>query len=193
MKTTWKRIITAIICAVIAITSIETSMAYAAKKKIPFKVAFNGTSVSLFKDINPGDYSKLKTVEKKWGKPSKKETVGDSYATECTWKKGKTSIHLVGRNADDCVIRFSIDIKDKNGALCGIKVGMKKETALKKMQNMFGKKNVTVEKYEDGQSVEVPKSEQTGDDESIIVYLPICLPIVFELKGGRVSYMHVCN
>lgn len=193
MKTLSKRIITAILCAVIAITGIGSSTAYAAGKKLPLKVTFNGTSVNLLKDMKKDDYAseKVETIEKKWGKPSKKEAVDDAYI-EYTWKKGKTTIGFTLNTEHNSLFMYHIDIKDKNGALCGLKVGMKKEMVLKKMQKMFGKKNVIVVKEGQGLSYEddgkpVPLGEPTGDGDFVWVNIDGYPSITVLLKNGKVS------
>ena len=187
MKKLFKSIIAAVLCAVIVIASIGTNTAYAAKKT-PLKVTFNGKSINLIKDMYSGDAPKIKELEKKWGEAGKKKL--DTYYSEYTWKKGKTSIKITD-HGDGYVGGVTVSVKDKNGAMCGIKVGMKKETALKKLQKLFGEEKVIIQT--EGQSISVDENnnpvlegEPTGDGEHILVCIGYA-PFGPELKNGKVS------
>ena len=150
MKRMLKVVFAAVLCVAIALSDVGGMVtADAAGKKQPLNVSFCGTTVKLVNDFYT-DFSewkpvKIKTVEKKWGKPNKKDTAEYSY----TWKKGKTTIKLIdsgffdGKESGD-VGGISIEIKDKNGSIYGVKVGMKKETALKKLRKAAGKDRVIV-------------------------------------------------
>lgn len=197
MKTTWKCIITAILCVVIAITSTGMNTAYAAESKPSLKVTFNGKTVILIKVLEDGSEEAVTVVDvvKKLGNPDKKEKLDDFY-TEYVWKKGKSSIgfsnYKQSEDADDFLCHFGVRLEGKNDALCGIKVGMKKENALKKLKKMFGKNNICVAK--EGQSIQykngkyIPKGRPTGDGEYINVdAYSYVSSLSFFLKDGRVS------
>jgi len=175
MKTTLKSIITVIICIATAITSISAGMgtACAAGKKIPLKAGFKGTEIILVKDLNSGSREdiKIKKLEKKWGKPSKTKRFNENK-TSYIWKKGKTSIEITNDSTcKDYVGGIHISIKDKNGSLYGIKVGMKKNMAAKKIKKALG-----------------IKAEYNG--ESLLVDTGLYAPISFEIKNGKVSSMY---
>lgn len=175
MKTTLKSIIALIICIATIITSISagTGTACAAGKKIPLKAGFKGTEIILVKDLNIGsrEDTKIKKLEKKWGKPSKTKRLNENE-TSYIWKKGKTSIEITNDSTcKDYVGGIHISIKDKNGSLYGIKVGMKKNMAAKKIKKTLGIK-------------------AKDDDESLWVDTGCYAPISFEIKNGKVSFMH---
>lgn len=181
MKTTLKSIIALIVCIATVITSISagTGTAYAAGKKLPLKVGFNGTVVTLINDLNTSnrltsETPKLKKLKEKWGKPD--QTKHDSRLTSI-WKKGETSIQITNSSVkDDEIGGITIDIKDKNGSLFGVKVGMKTATALKKLKKVAGNKNVTLNK--------------DGDDLYIVVVNNTYMPSSFTLTNGKVSSIY---
>ena len=198
MKITLKSIIALIVCIATVITSISagTGTAYAAEKKIPLKVGFNGEEVTLVNDLNEGgrEDTKVKKLEEKWGKPYKTENLGDDGKICYTWKKGKTSIEIINNGIAEprvYVGHIYINIKDKNGSLLGVKVGMKTATALKKLKKIAGNKNtILVKKGQELQTDKngnyIAKGEATGDGKSIHV-TSIYAPIGFTLKNGKVS------
>jgi len=201
MKTTMKRIIAIVLCAVIAIASTGTNTAYAATSKPPLKIKFNGKSINMVRVLENGDEesASINEVLNKFGNPDKKQTSkDDGRYTFYTWKKGKSSItfsHYVDTEYDtDILCHFNVNLKGKNDALCGIKVGMKKAKAIKKLKKMFGNNNVCVAK--EGQTVfykngkYVPKGKPTGNGEyiSVIAYSYV-LSLSFYLKNGQVSSM----
>ena len=202
MKTTFKRIIAVILCAVIAIASSGTNTAYAAKKMPPLKVAFNGKSVNMVKVLDDGseETATAEAVVKKWGEPDKKSEFNDpgTEFTEYVWKKGKTSIQFTNikvlSNGNEYLGHFDVHLEGKKDALCGIKAGMKKAAALKKLKKMFGKDNVCVAK--EGQiinfknGIPVPEGKATGNGETIFVYsYSYVLSLGFSLKDGKISSM----
>lgn len=151
-KNTIKRIAAIVLCMVIAVTGLNTQTVSAASKKLPLKVTFNGKTASLVKDVreysySESDYPSIKSLETKWGKAKKSfyenGPTPDHKYPQYTWKKGKTKIAVCKYDAESKGIHyFAIEIKDKNGALCGVKVGTKKDTALKKFKNAFGIKKL---------------------------------------------------
>ena len=174
MKTILKSIIAAILCAAVVIAGISTGSgtAFAASKKVPLKVVFDKTAVSLIKDLNTstgrGDTPKLRKLEEKWGKPSKKK---DGYGmTTYTWKKGRTSIEVTDYDVEKGGVgSISINISDKNGSLCGVKVGMKKANAIKKLEKSLGKQAVQ------------------EDEEHISALAGPYMPVSIELTDGKVA------
>ncbi|MCI8363116.1 MAG: hypothetical protein HFJ41_08495 [Clostridia bacterium] len=139
MKKKLTTILAMCLCAIMMVTAINPSTAYAAEKT-PVKVTFKKKTVTLGKDINTKPAQpKVKTLTKKWGKP-KKET--DEYAIYYTWTKGKTEISyrlMIGEpdSPSDCTyIRF--DAYDKNLTVNGIRVGMKQEKADKIIKDLGG-------------------------------------------------------
>lgn len=196
MKTILKSMTAAVLCAVIMIAGIstESGRAFAAGKKEPFKVGFKNTVVSLIKDVNHegarGDTPTIKKLEEKWGKPSKKK---QNSTKVYTWEKGETTISVTDYDAvKGHVGSIHINIGDKNGSLCGVKVGMKTADALKKMEKAFGKKRVVLCKegqyaVPDDNDGYVAEGEPTGDKEFISVYAGPYMPIGISLKNGKVS------
>lgn len=144
MKTLLKSMLAAVLCA--AVISTGAGTACAASKKAPLKVVFDKKAVNLIKDLNTstgrGDTPKLKKLEESWGRPSKNKD--ESGITTYTWKKGKTSIEITDYDVEKGGIgSITISIEDKNGSLCGVKTGMKKADAIKKLQKSLGKKAVS--------------------------------------------------
>ncbi len=194
MKTTMKRHITALLCAALVMTGLEAGTAYAAGKKTPLKVGYRGTTISLIKDLGTStgrdDTPKLSSIKKKWGNPKKGTSEG---MTTYTWKKGKTSIEITDFDAGkDGVGSITVDIRDKNGSLCGVKVGMKRDAAVKKLQKQFGKKVVLVVK--EGQQIDmkddgsyIATGKATGEGETIYVYAGPYMPVSIELENGKVT------
>lgn len=195
MKTTCKRILTAILCVAIAITtSIGANTAYAAGKKLPLKVTFNGATATLVEDFKADISGTMKTVEAKWGKPNAKEKLDFYDYTRYVWKKGKTTITINDRG-DGFVGSIELDIYDKNGAIGGVKAGMKVETALKKLYKIYGKKNVAPLK--EGQYAEPEKDAITITGKATgkeIIRIAInsgeYMPVSISIENGKVSSMH---
>lgn len=198
-KPVWKRMITVILCAVMITVGFRAATAYAAKSKPPLKVAWNGAAVSLVKVQKDGseEAASLETVVDKWGEPDKKVKLDDVY-TQYFWKNGKSTVQFdTCKNSDTgdaFLCHFFVQLKGKNDALCGIKIGMKKETAIKKLQKMYGKNNVCAAK--EGQNVNlkkgkyVPTGKPTGDDEYIYVNAyTYVLPLYIDLKDNKVITM----
>lgn len=153
------------LCTIIAVpgASPVTETTYAAETKPSLSVNFRGKTVELIKDIyGKEERIKVDAMEKKWGKPNKKEK---AYANDSefwyTWKKGKTTITVNNFTGGDPgnVGAIQINIKDKNASMCGVKVGIKKQKALKKLERTYGKEKVIVLK--EGQQ---PNAERDEND-----------------------------
>lgn len=118
-----------------------------AKANKSLKVTYKGKTVALVKNYNVNEYGRSNSVtfakcEKAWGKAKKKK---NNALVSYTWKNKNTKIELSNFDAPAGVVgSISISIKDKRGAIAGVKVGMSKATAIKKLKNIFGPKNVRV-------------------------------------------------
>jgi len=133
MKKTFKTIIIMILCTIITVTGISAETAYAADNTL-IKVTFNKKSVKLKIDGEKGiKRVKLNTLKDKWGTP---EVYKDEYMERYSWKKGKTEIYYADDLTDPERSLISINADDKNAAICGIKVGMKKAKAVKIMKKL---------------------------------------------------------
>lgn len=197
MKTTWKRIITVIICAAVVASGLCTDTACAAGKKPPLSVTFDGKSLDLVRVLEDGDEesASIDEVVEILGEPDQKEKL-DEFYTSYLWENGKSGIsfaHYVNGNTD-ILCHFGVTLKGKKDVLCGIKTGMKKKTVLKKMKKAYGKDNVGTAKegqsfgYKNGKFV--AKGKPTGDGEYIIVSAySYVLNLHFDLKDGRVVSM----
>lgn len=202
-----KVMLTIALCAIMVTSGIGAwpVTSYAAGTKQPLSVNFCGTTVKLIRDLN--DWSanpvKFKTVEKKWGKPTKKEQAYDKGMWFYTWKKGKSSItinNFSGLALGD-VGGIEIEIKDKNASIYGVKVGMKKATALKKLEKAVGKEKVMVLK--EGQQPEGEAEngsfagaggEAVSDKEVIHVKMGAYMPMQIELSdSGKVKKIYYMN
>lgn len=183
MKQKIKSTIALILCAMFVITGIigaSTTIAYAADEKVPVKVTFKKTTVTVSKDANDDDDNldvTLKTLKKKWGKPKKSvdDMGGGNVSTAYTWKKGKSSIkYTVGSGV--VLSYFDVFVRDKNVAIFGIKYGMKKDTALKKLEKLA----------KDETSLTISKNEDDPKKESIFVIINGASNCKVDLKNGKV-------
>ena len=138
MKHILKSTIAMILCAVIAVTAIGLDTAYAASKA-SIKAKFNDKTVTLAKDVNKKPAKpKISNINKKWGEPEK--TVMDN-GVYYMWQNGRS--YVVYYISDGPTEDFPNDrtymrvsIGDKNGAICGIKVGTKKKKADKILKDL---------------------------------------------------------
>ena len=154
----------------------------AAAETINLTVRYKGKNVTFEAYRNPNTsktkiVKKAKTyaaVKKAWGKANVVEGGVGGYAY--TWKSGKTEIWF---NTDEKGKRSEsilIDIKNKKATLCGIKVGMSKKQALRKLRKQWGKKNVS-----------------TTKNQILVQTYPGLIPMTFDLKSGKIRsiyYMH---
>jgi len=149
----------------IASLVLGTQMEVSAKnQKSPnLTLTFNGGTITLdFARADPftvddkKDSKEPKTlaeVEEKFGKRTKMtkdelilsedETL---YSYTYIWKKGKTKISISDNPQINRLKYAFVNIKDKNGAVNGIKVGMSKTKAVKILKKQYGSKNVNVSK-----------------------------------------------
>mgnify|MGYP001142773486 CR=1 FL=1 len=92
MKKKLTTLIAMFLCAIMTLTAISPSTAYAASKT-PVKATFKGKTVTLAKDINKKSTVKVKTLSKKWGEPKKDVYEDSDFPGETyTWEKGNTWI-----------------------------------------------------------------------------------------------------
>ena len=142
-----------------------------AKTKKTVKVTFNGKSITL--DTDRGQKARkepktLSAVENKLGKKSRMATDDDGvYGNAYVWEKGKTTIAISEDEANNGLGGISITIKDKNGSIDGLKVGMTKAKAVKKLKNAYGSTHVQVSKNS--------------------IYVDNTVMFGIELKNGKVS------
>ena len=147
MKKLTKSLIAGILCMLIAITGItvfSTDIAYAADEN-PFTLTFKKKTVTLADDLNDSlengiDKQNVKTLKKKWGKKPEYEG-GNEYGGwgSYTWEKGKSNVRYFFQGG---ISGISYNINDKTGAICGIKIGTKKATVLKKLKKMVDAENI---------------------------------------------------
>lgn len=138
MKKKLTTILAMCLCAIMMVTAINPSTAYAAEKT-PVKVTFKKKTVTLAKDIytKPAQ-PKVKTLTKKWGKPKKETTEG---YIRYNWTKGETKIAYTfpGEKPSACSRTYiNIDSTDKNVKVNGLKVGMKQEKADEIIKDLGG-------------------------------------------------------
>ncbi|MEY8335528.1 hypothetical protein AALB53_20900 [Lachnospiraceae bacterium 47-T17] len=143
MKHISKSILTAILCALIAITVIGADTAWAAEKT-PLKVTFKKKTVTLMKDINEGlkesKFPTVKALQKKWGKPEKKVDETGSY-TDYIWEKDGSYICYTIPKKHEVSKQFVFITEDKNLEMFGLKVGMKQAKAQKLLEDLGGETN----------------------------------------------------
>lgn len=212
MKKMLKMVFVAVLCVAMALSDIGGGMdtACATVKRQPLNVNFCGTTVKLVNDLF-GDFSewkpvKMKTVEKKWGKPNKIEWLVKNEEGRYIWKKGKTTISLnnYSGKAPGDVGGIDIEMKDTNGSIYGVKVGMKKEKALKKLRKAVGKDRVIVLKegqqpygdVQEGSMINFTGStgEAASNNEIIYVTAGPYMPMQFDLtKNGKVKRIYYFN
>lgn len=130
------------------VLGIQTEVSAKTKKTV--KLTFNGKSITLDTDRGQKNRQEPKTlseVENKLGKKTRKGTEKDGgYGETYVWKKGKTKIVISEDVGGNGLGYASIEINDKNGSMDGLKVGMSKDKAVKKLKNAYGSKHVQVSK-----------------------------------------------
>lgn len=142
-----KKIFSLVLICMLMASIIFSGTDVSAAQKPVLKVAYKGKTVTLVKNLKDSHKNNvsLKTVQKAWGKGKAKKMTG--YTTY-TWKTKKTTIEISDNNNPGKVSGTSITIEDKNGSLAGVKVGMTKAQALKKLKKTFGAKHVKVQKFQ---------------------------------------------
>lgn len=133
MKKKLTTILAMLLCAIITITGVCTETAYAAEDTT-IKVTFKKKSVTYSVSEDGIERVNLTTLKKKWGKPSDTYEYYGTYGY--TWKKGKTEITYKDDTNTPERSALIVSIGDKNGSLCGVKVGMTKAKAKKIFKKM---------------------------------------------------------
>lgn len=146
-----KRILSALltVCMVFCMVLLTQTDVYA-KSTDGIAIVFDGKkSITL----NSGSEPKtLSQVEKKWGKKTRLAEGYEEYAAEAyVWEKGKTfiSIREYKESEGSGLGYVMLQVEDQNASVAGVKVGMKRSRAVKKLQGLYGKKKVALLK--DGQ------------------------------------------
>lgn len=74
----------------------------------------------------------------------------------------------------------SFEVNDKNISIAGVKVGMKRNTAFKKLKKTYGQKNVKQQKIAD--------SDKNKKSHTVITLnIGAGMPVSYEIKNGKVS------
>lgn len=148
------------LCMAAGMVLCAQTQAFAAAAK-GVKVTYNGKSIVFDRQIvyqgeKPSvklnsEPKTLKEVEKKWGKKTRLAKGTEEYAGEAyVWKKGKTFISVRQDPGGECLGYAYVESKDKNVTVAGVKVGMKKAAAVKKLQKQYGASAVTADKGSKG-------------------------------------------
>lgn len=152
-----------------------------AKSADGIKIVFNAKKAVTF---NSGSEPEtLSQIESKWGKKTRLAEGYEEYAGEAyVWEKGKTfiSIREYKESEGGGLGYVMLAVSDKNASVAGVKVGMKKSRAVKKLQGIYGKENVVLLK--EGQPA-VPDWKPCPE---ISVRTEAGMPVSFSLKNGRV-------
>jgi hypothetical protein len=167
------------LCLMLVLSCIITVPVYAKGKKGKLTVTYKGKEVTLLtvNDVN-NEESKYSSkgcispekLKKSWGDYKKQKESGTSIE-KYTYKKGKSTVSIWDTSGDDSWHSLTVKIKDKNMALCGVKVGMSKQKAIKILKKRFGSKAIT------------------ATNDSISVNFGPFLPISYTLKSGKITSM----
>ena len=114
MKTAWKRIITAILCAAISASGLCTDAVYAAGKKPPLSVTLGGKSVDLVWVPEDGgeESASIDEIVEILGEPDQKEKM-DEFFTYYLWENGKSGISFARHVNTDYFLHFGVTLKGK--------------------------------------------------------------------------------
>lgn len=151
-----KKIFSLVLICMMMVSIIFSGTDVSAAQKAVLKVGYKGKTVTLMKNLKDSHKNNvsLKTVQKAWGKGKKKKM--NNFAAY-TWKTKKTRIEISDNNNPGKVSGLSITIEDKNGSVAGVKVGMTKAKALKKLKKTFGAKHVKMQKIENGNLIVIER------------------------------------
>ena len=136
MKKKLTTILAMLLCAIITITGVCAETAYAAEDTT-IKLTFKKKSVTYSVKEDGIERVNLKSLKKKWGKPSDTYEYYGIYGY--TWSKGKTNFTYEDNTTTPERSLFVINIGDKNGSISGIKVGMKKSKVKKILKEISNK------------------------------------------------------
>jgi hypothetical protein len=157
------------LCLTLVLTSLSPSLVSAATPKKAISVTYKGKTKTLIKisDVKKSSYRGCvnpNTLTKAWGKYTKKT---NENVEDYIFKKGKSKV-TIGTFGDGWW-SMEISVKDKNMAVCGVKVGMTKAKAVRTLQSVFGKNAVT------------------ATSTKITAKNGVYEPVTVTLKSGRVT------
>lgn len=137
MKKKLTTILAMCLCAIMMVTAINPSTAYAADNYTKIKVKYNdGTATFKVNMDKKGiEKVKVKTLKKKWGKPdvTDKSELRDNYQ----WNKNEeTRISFTDNYMDPRWGGVTVIAHDKAISVCGIKIGMKASKASKILKDL---------------------------------------------------------
>lgn len=170
MKKKLTTILAMLLCAIITITGVYTETAYAAEDTT-IKLTFKKKSVTYSVKENGIERVNLKSLKKKWGKPSDTYEYYGIYGY--TWSKGKTNFTYEDNTTTPERSLFVINIGDKNGSISGIKVGMKKSKVKKILKKISNK---------------VESSDEYGTINASIVDERVSISC--QIKNGKVTHIY---
>ena len=173
-----KRILSAFmaLCMVFSMV-LCTQVSVSAKAAKGVKLTFDGKSVTLNTGSDP---KTLAEVEKIWGQKTRLAEGDEEYAGYAyVWEKGKSKIIIMQPSMavpelEDALGYTCVEISDKNASVAGVKAGMKRAAALKKLQKAYGKKNVKQLK-EGNAYTEISVNAGSG------------MPVSYSIKNDKVS------
>lgn len=176
-----KRILSAFMALFMIFSMVfATKVNVSAKSAKGVKITFDGKSVTLNTKAEP---KTLEEVEKIWGKKTRLAEDDEEYAGYAyVWEKGKSKIIVMQPSKavpefEDALGYTCAEISDKNASVAGVKVGMKRADALKKLQKAYGKKNV--KQMKDGNTyTEISVNVGNG------------MPVSYNIKSGKVSSIY---
>jgi len=184
MKHLFKSIIAAMLIAVMAVTAFGTETTHAASKPV-IKVTYNKKAVNLTVTDTGVKEVRYDTLEKKWGKADSASKVNymDTHAEYYSWENDGTRITYAtkGEGESGPEHYYSIEINEKNGAVCGVKNGMSVKKAKKLFKKALKNTNATIELM---------------DNDHIIVKLNTepwdCISYIdCTVEDGKVAYIYV--
>lgn len=131
-----RRLFSFVLICVLLVSIVFGGTDVSAKSKVALKVTYKGKTVTLIKNNKKVS---IKSVQKAWGQGNPKTT--NTWMTY-TWQTKKTKISIEDNHYTGKVGGINISIEDKNGSIAGVKVGMTKAQALKKLKKVYGSKHV---------------------------------------------------
>ena len=180
------------VCVVFSMIFCTRTDVYA-KSTESIKIVFDGKkAITLNSKSEP---ETLSQVEKKWGKKTRLAEGDEEYAGEAyVWEKGKTfiSIREYKESEGSGLGYVMLEVGDKNASVAGVKVGMKRSKAVKKLQKIYGKKKVALLKdgqyaVPDGDSFTIDGKASGKSYTEISVMTKNGMPLSFSLKNDKVK------
>lgn len=165
-----KRILRHLLLPILVLTlCFASGIGVQAAKKLT--ATYKGNTISLV-----GTSTTFSKVKKAWGTPNKTQNVSGGKVRSgklYTYKKGKSYIAVLDSKSLT-KLYYEVNIKDKNMYVNDVKVGMKKATAISKLQKAYGKSKV--------------KDNKKG---TITVYYTGINPIKLSYKSGKITTIYV--